>query len=60
MATGLVVIPIWIPQSVFVIGCWLFLLALVDELVGVLRGQMPSYQRAVQERHAAGDFSSEI
>ncbi len=60
MATGLVVIPIWIPQSVFVIGCWLFLVALVDELVGVLRGQIPSYQRAVQERHAAGDFSSEI
>ncbi|MFT4266253.1 MAG: TRAP transporter small permease [Xenophilus sp.] len=60
MATGLVVIPIWIPQSVFVIGCWLFLVALVDELVGALRGGTPSYQRAVEERHAAGDFSSDI
>jgi len=60
MATGLVVIPIWIPQSVFVIGCWLFLVALIDEMVSVLRGGVPSYQRAVEERHAAGDFSSDI
>ena len=60
MATGLVVIPIWIPQSTFVIGCWLFLIALIDELIHVLRGHKPSYQRAVEERHAAGDFSSEI
>jgi TRAP-type C4-dicarboxylate transport system permease small subunit len=60
MATGLVVIPIWIPQTVFVVGCWLFLVALIDELVGVLRGHTPSYQRAVEERHAAGDFSSDI
>ena len=60
MATGLVVLPIWIPQSVFVIGCWLFLVALVDELACVLRGGKPSYQRAVEERHAAGDFSSDI
>jgi TRAP-type C4-dicarboxylate transport system permease small subunit len=60
MATGLVVIPIWIPQSAFVIGCWLFLLALIDEFIGVLRGRIPSYQRAVEERHAAGDFSSDV
>ena len=60
MATGLVVIPIWIPQSTFAIGCWLLLVALIDELIGVLRGHTPSYQRAVEERHAAGDFSSDI
>ncbi len=60
MATGLVVIPIWIPQSTFVIGCWLLLIAMLDELVGVVRGDKPSYQRAVEERHAAGDFSSDI
>lgn len=60
MATGLVVIPIWIPQSTFVIGCWLLLLAVLDELVTVLRGGTPSYQRAVEERHAAGDFSSDV
>ena len=60
VATGLVVIPIWIPQSSFVVGCWLLLIAMVDELVNVLRGGIPSYQRAVEERHAAGDFSSDI
>ena len=60
MATGLVVIPIWIPQSTFVLGCWLLLIAMVDELVGVVRGEKPSYQRAVEERHAAGDFSSDV
>lgn len=60
MATGLVVIPIWIPQSTFVIGCWLLLIAMIDELVGVVRGDKPSYQRAIEERHAAGDFSSDV
>lgn len=60
MATGLLVIPIWIPQASFVVGCWLLLIAMIDELVGVVRGEKPSYQRAVEERHAAGDFSSEV
>jgi TRAP-type C4-dicarboxylate transport system permease small subunit len=60
MATGLVVIPIWIPQATFVVGCWLLLIAMVDELVGVVRGEKPSYQRAIEERHAAGDFSSDV
>jgi TRAP-type C4-dicarboxylate transport system permease small subunit len=60
MATGLMVIPIWIPQSAFVVGCWLLLIAMVDELVGVLRGHKPSYQQAVEARHAAGDFSSDV
>ena len=60
MATGLVVIPIWIPQSTFVIGCWLLLAAVFDELVTVAQGGKPSYQRAVEERHAKGDFSSDI
>ena len=60
MATGLVVIPIWLPQSTFVIGCWLLLAAVLDELVTVLQGGKPSYQLAVEERHAKGDFSSDI
>ncbi|MCS4510546.1 TRAP transporter small permease [Xylophilus ampelinus] len=60
VATGLVAIPIWIPQSTFVVGCWLLMLAVLDELVTVLQGGKPGYQRAVEERHAAGDFSSEV
>lgn len=60
MATGLVAIPIWIPQSSFVIGCWLLMLAVLDELWIVLRGGKPTYQVAVEERHAKGDFSADI
>lgn len=60
VATGLVAIPVWIPQSSFVIGCWIFMIAVIDEFISVARGQLPSYQRAVEDRHAKGDFSSEV
>jgi TRAP-type C4-dicarboxylate transport system permease small subunit len=60
MATGLVVIPIWTVQATFVIGCWLLLLAVLDELWIVLKGGKPTYQVAVEERHTKGDFSAEI
>lgn len=60
MAMGLVVIPIWIPQSTFVLGCWLLLTTVLDELLQVLQGHKPHYQIAVEERHARGDFSSDI
>lgn len=60
MANGLLAIPLWIPQTTFVLGAWLFLLAMVDELVIVLRGQRPSFVVAVEERHAHGDFSSDV
>jgi TRAP-type C4-dicarboxylate transport system permease small subunit len=60
MATGLVVIPIWIPQATFVFGCWLLLAAIVDELITVLRGGKPSFQVALEERHAKGDYSSDV
>lgn len=60
MATGLVVIPIWIPQATFVFGAWLLLAAVLDELLTVVQGGVPSYQKAIEERHAAGDFSSDV
>jgi TRAP-type C4-dicarboxylate transport system permease small subunit len=60
MAQGLLAIPIWIPQSSFALGSILLLIAVVDELVIVLRGGKPSYVVAVEERHAKGDFSSEV
>ncbi|MBC7602335.1 MAG: TRAP transporter small permease [Ramlibacter sp.] len=59
-AQGLLAIPIWIPQSSFAIGSILLLIAVVDELVIVLRGGKPSYAVAVEERHAKGDFSSDV
>ena len=60
MAGGLVVIPIWIPQVTFVLGALLFWLAVLNELVLVLRGAKPTYVTLVEERHARGDFSENI
>jgi TRAP-type C4-dicarboxylate transport system permease small subunit len=60
ISTGMIAIPIWIPQLSFVIGSWLLLIAVIDELLIVLRGRKPTYQVAVEERHAKGDFSSDI
>jgi TRAP-type C4-dicarboxylate transport system permease small subunit len=60
MAGGLVVIPIWIPQLSFVVGAVLLCLAIVDELWRVVRGHKPSYVAVVEERHARGDFSSDV
>ena len=60
MAGGLLVIPIWIPQLSFVVGALLFFVAVVDELVQVLRGAKPTYVRLVEERHARGDFSEDL
>lgn len=60
IAGGLVPIPIWIPQVSFVIGAFLFVLAVLDELWIVLRGGVPTYVRLVEERHARGDFSEDI
>src|SRR4030095_9385348 len=60
VAQGLLPIPIWIPQASFALGSLLLLVAVVDELVIVLRGDKPSYVVAVEERHARGDFSSDV
>jgi TRAP-type C4-dicarboxylate transport system permease small subunit len=59
-AQGLLPIPIWIPQSSFALGALLLFVAVVDELILVLRGARPSYVVAVEERHAHGDFSSDV
>jgi len=59
-AQGLLPIKMWIPQSTFAIGAILLFVAVIDELVVVLRGGRPSYVVAVEERHAHGDFSSEV
>ncbi|KQP17851.1 TRAP transporter small permease subunit [Pseudorhodoferax sp. Leaf267] len=60
MAGGMVVIPIWVPQMTFVVGAIVLLLAVLDELVIVLRGEKPTYVRLVEERHARGDYSEDI
>jgi TRAP-type C4-dicarboxylate transport system permease small subunit len=60
LAQGLLPIPIWIPQSSFALGALLLFVAVVDELVLVLRGARPTYVTAVEARHAKGDFSADI
>jgi TRAP-type C4-dicarboxylate transport system permease small subunit len=60
VAQGLIAIPIWIPQMSFVAGVVIFFIAVVDELILVLRRQKPSYQVAEEARIAAGDFSETV
>jgi TRAP-type C4-dicarboxylate transport system permease small subunit len=43
MSTGVVSVPLWIPQLGMVVGLGLLLLAMIDELVIVLRGGRPTY-----------------
>jgi len=60
MANGLIAIPMWIPQMSFVVGALLLFVAVMDELVLVLRGHRPRYVTAMEERHARGDFSEDV
>jgi TRAP-type C4-dicarboxylate transport system permease small subunit len=60
IAQGMLPMPLWIPQLSFALGSILLLVAVLDELVIVLRGNRPSYVVAVEERHAKGDFSSDV
>jgi len=59
-ATGLLPMPLWIPQLSFALGSILLLVAVLDEFVIVLRGGRPTYVVAVEQRHAAGDYSGDI
>ena len=43
MSSGIVAVPIWIPQTGMLAGLAVLSVALVDELSGLLRGRAPSY-----------------
>ena len=60
LAQGLIQIPIWIPQMSLVLGALILTLAVLDELVVVLRGGKPSYRIAEEARLARKDFSESI
>ena len=60
ISTGLLVVPIWIPQLSFLVGSILLFVAVVDQLVAVLRGERPVYVTAMEERHARGDFTEDL
>jgi TRAP-type C4-dicarboxylate transport system permease small subunit len=53
VAQGLIRLPIWIPQTSFVIGALIFFIAVLDEFVVLLAGGTPAYRRA-EETHRSG------
>jgi len=60
MAQGSIAFQLWIPKLAMPLGAGIMLIAVLDELVRVLRGQKPSYQVAAEDRAARGDFSAEV
>jgi TRAP-type C4-dicarboxylate transport system permease small subunit len=62
MSTGVLVIPLWIPQTGFAAGLVILFIAVVDELVHVLGGNKPRYEKeppktaeeAIQRAAASG------
>ena len=46
MTKGLIIMELWIPQTAMAAGAVILTVALADEFVQVLRGRLPSYQRA--------------
>jgi TRAP-type C4-dicarboxylate transport system permease small subunit len=60
VAQGLIIIPIWPVQTSLVIGLIIFFIAVLDELVTVLRGGKPAYVIAEEERRARGEFSESV
>lgn len=45
MAQGVLAVPLWIPQLGFTGGLAILAIALIDEMVNVLRGNRPSYEQ---------------
>ena len=60
VAQGLLRVPIWIPQLSLPLGIAIFFVAVLDELVTVVRREKPAYQLAEEQRAAAGDFSETL
>lgn len=60
MAQGSVPFLLWIPKLAMPLGAGVLLIAILDELITVLRGHKPNYVVAAEERAARGDFSAEV
>lgn len=46
VSTGMVPVPLWVPQLSMALGAILFVIALVHEFILVIRGQQPGYVTA--------------
>jgi len=44
LSSGILPVPLWIPQAGMALGLVVLMIALLDELVAVLRGRAPSYK----------------
>lgn len=53
VSVGIIAIPLWIPQAVMLSGLAIFAVALVDELVAILRGGDAAFRLAETRREAA-------
>ena len=60
VAQGLIQIPIWPVQLSLVFGLIIFFIAVLDELVTLLRGGKPAYTIAEEARRARGEFSESV
>lgn len=49
VSPGMVAVPLWIPQSAMALGLIVLVIALLDELVGLLRGAEPTYEAASED-----------
>ena len=46
LSSGMIAVPIWIPQSTMLIGLIVLSIALIDELISVIRGNKPGHADA--------------
>ena len=46
MSSGVVAVPLWIPQLAFLAGLTILTIAVLDELIHVLRGNPPTFEKA--------------
>lgn len=60
IAQGMIPLPMWIPQSSFVLGVLMLLIAIVDEFVLVLLYRTPTYVLAEESRRARGEFGETV
>jgi len=58
LSTGLLAIPLWLPQAVMTLGLAILAVALADESASLLRGRRPDYL-AAEERLAAVERAGE-
>lgn len=49
VSTGLVAVPLWIPQAIITFGIALMTISVLDELLALLRGRNPAYMETDQE-----------